>query len=102
MGPAGAVGTVAPADSAGANVPQRGSARVSETDPQAAGLCASCRHVRVVATPRSQFLLCERSRTDPTYARYPRLPMRECPGYEQAEPSAGAAGGDTPDDGEGN
>ena len=61
---------------------------MSEIDPQAAGLCASCRHVRVVATPRSQFLLCERSRTDPTYARYPRLPMRACAGHERREAGA--------------
>ncbi len=51
------------------------------------GLCAACRHVRVVRTPRSHFWLCERSRSDPRYARYPRLPVRTCPGYEPgAEP----------------
>ncbi len=62
---------------------------MSEIDPHSAGLCATCRHMRVVATPRSQFLLCERSRTDATYARYPRLPMRACPGFEAR--TAGAA-----------
>ena len=35
-----------------------------------------------MTTPRSEFLLCERSRTDSSYARYPRLPMLACPGYE--------------------
>lgn len=58
---------------------------MSLIDPKSAGLCASCRHVRVVATPRSQFLLCERSRTDPSYARYPRLPMLACAGFERRE-----------------
>ena len=67
---------------------------MSAIDPEAAGLCASCRHARVVATPRSQFLLCERSRTDPTYARYPRLPMRACPGHERGEPGAETGGED--------
>jgi hypothetical protein len=45
-------------------------------------LCPACRHVRRVTTPRSVFLLCERSRDDPRYERYPRQPVRECPGYE--------------------
>ncbi len=48
-----------------------------------AGLCNTCRHQRVVVTTRgSRFSLCERSRSDPSYARYPRLPVRECPGHE--------------------
>ena len=75
---------------------------MSEIDAKAAGLCASCRHVRVVATPRSQFLLCEKSLTDPTYARYPRLPMHACPGYERAAPGASAGGADGPPQREGN
>jgi len=53
-----------------------------------AGLCDSCRHQRIVRTTRgSEFSLCERSRTDPDYPRYPRLPVVSCEGYEQrAEP----------------
>ena len=48
-----------------------------------AGLCNTCVHQRVVATARgSRFSLCERSRTDPRYARYPPLPIRGCPGHE--------------------
>ena len=48
-----------------------------------AGLCNTCVHQRVVSTTRgSRFSLCERSRSDPRYARYPRLPVQECPGYE--------------------
>ncbi len=51
-------------------------------DMKSAGLCADCRNARRVTTPRSEFLLCEKSRTDASYARYPRLPMLACPGYE--------------------
>ena len=59
-------------------------------DPEdpAVGLCARCRHARRVTTPRSVFWLCERSRTDASYARYPRLPMLRCPGFEPGTPGA--------------
>ncbi len=51
----------------------------------AAGLCDDCAHQRIVPTTRgSEFSLCERSRTDPAYPRYPRLPVTECAGYERA------------------
>jgi len=51
-----------------------------------AGLCASCRHQRVVRTTRgSSYSLCERSREDDRYPRYPRLPVVECPGHEPPE-----------------
>ena len=47
------------------------------------GLCESCRHQRVVRNTRgSSFSLCERSREDDRYPRYPRLPVSSCPGYE--------------------
>ena len=48
-----------------------------------AGLCADCRHARRIVSARgSVFLLCERSRTDPAYPKYPRLPVRACAGCE--------------------
>lgn len=50
--------------------------------PQHAGLCASCLHSRSVTTPRSRFVLCERSRADATFVRYPRLPVLACAGFE--------------------
>jgi len=54
-----------------------------------AGLCDSCRHQRVIANTRgSSFSLCERSRTDPAYPKYPRVPVRSCPGFEPAAPAA--------------
>jgi hypothetical protein len=34
-------------------------------------------------TRGSRFSLCERSKTDPAFPRYPRLPVLECRGYEE-------------------
>lgn len=50
------------------------------------GLCGHCRHSRLVETGRSVFYLCQRSFTDPSYKKYPPLPVRACPGHE--EPAA--------------
>jgi hypothetical protein len=50
----------------------------------ACGLCDGCAHQRLVPTTRgSVYSLCERSREDPAYPRYPRLPVLECAGYER-------------------
>lgn len=58
-------------------------------EPPAAGLCDTCRHQRVVRNTRgSVFSMCLRSREDPAYPRYPRLPVLECAGHE---PPPGAA-----------
>lgn len=47
------------------------------------GLCDSCRHQQLVPNTRgSVFSLCLRSREDPRYLRYPRVPVTSCPGYE--------------------
>ncbi|MBA3806861.1 MAG: hypothetical protein H0X28_00490 [Solirubrobacterales bacterium] len=54
-----------------------------------AGLCDSCSHQQLVRTTRgSSFSLCTRSREDPAYPRYPRLPVLSCPGHEDATPPA--------------
>ncbi len=51
-----------------------------------AGLCERCRHQRLVRNTRgSTFSLCERSREEPDFPRYPRLPVLNCPGFEQRE-----------------
>ncbi|MCP9488945.1 MAG: hypothetical protein M3469_02880 [Actinomycetota bacterium] len=51
-----------------------------------AGLCDTCVHQQVVRTTRgSSFSLCRRSREDPAYPRYPRVPVERCPGYEQSD-----------------
>lgn len=57
--------------------------------PQQVGLCGVCRHARAVVTTRSQFWLCEKSRLDATFERYPRLPVLACPGFERG--TAGSA-----------
>jgi len=54
-----------------------------------AGLCDRCTHQRLVPTTRgSEFSLCELSRTDPGFPRYPRLPVLECAGFEQRREAA--------------
>jgi hypothetical protein len=54
-----------------------------------AGLCDTCVHQRIVKTTRrSTFSLCERSRTDSAYPRYPRLPVTACVGHEPRGHSA--------------
>ncbi|HET9613940.1 MAG TPA: hypothetical protein VFP22_03925 [Candidatus Limnocylindrales bacterium] len=52
-----------------------------------AGLCAVCRHARTVTSGRgSRFVLCERSRTDARFERYPHLPVIRCVGFEADGP----------------
>ncbi|MBZ5600996.1 MAG: hypothetical protein LAO79_01680 [Acidobacteriia bacterium] len=46
------------------------------------GLCEHCTFCRIIRSDRgSVFYLCERSFTDPNYAKYPRLPVLSCPGF---------------------
>lgn len=66
----------------------RGNARMNAGEERI-GLCFTCVHARRVVTPRSTFWLCERSRTDPRYERYPRLPVVRCEGWTPA-PTQGA------------
>jgi hypothetical protein len=50
-----------------------------------AGLCDSCKHQKLVRTTRgSVFSMCERSKIDPSYPKYPRLPVKACAGYVSA------------------
>ena len=70
-------------------------------DSNRAGLCASCKHVRIIRSDRgSIFYLCRRSATDPSYAQYPRLPVLSCRGYEAQEKCAGAMNDKPTDDAE--
>jgi hypothetical protein len=49
------------------------------------GLCLECRHVRPVKTNRgSVFYRCGLAETDPSFLRYPPLPVRSCRGYVPA------------------
>jgi hypothetical protein len=49
-----------------------------------AGLCGRCRHGVWLHTPRSAFLRCALSDTDPRFPRYPRLPVLACAGFRDA------------------
>ncbi len=49
-----------------------------------AGLCAHCIHQKVIRNTRgSTFSLCERSKADPRFPKYPRLPVVRCAGFEE-------------------
>jgi hypothetical protein len=48
------------------------------------GLCARCSMGRVQRSARgSRFWRCGRADSDPTYRRYPPLPVLRCPGFEE-------------------
>ena len=48
-----------------------------------AGLCDSCRHQKLIRSGRgSVFSMCLRSRSDPAYPKYPRIPVGACAGHE--------------------
>ncbi len=48
-----------------------------------AGLCATCLHAQENRNDRgSVFLYCRKSERDPAFAKYPRLPVLRCAGYE--------------------
>jgi hypothetical protein len=52
----------------------------------AAGLCASCRFAEVITSSKaSTFFRCRLSDIDPSYRRYPVLPVLACRGYQRAE-----------------
>jgi hypothetical protein len=51
--------------------------------PPHLGLCADCRHAESVASKRSTFLRCRLADTDERFARYPRLPVLACDGYQR-------------------
>jgi hypothetical protein len=65
-------------------------------DRLSAGLCATCRHQKVIRNTRgSAFSMCLRARTDPAYPKYPRLPVLACAGHEPVRPGD-APGGRAP------
>ena len=46
------------------------------------GLCADCLHARLIESSKgSQFLLCQLAQSDPSFSKYPRLPVLACAGY---------------------
>jgi len=63
--------------------------REREQERTQAGLCADCRHSRKMTSDRGAvFWLCELSKVDAGFAKYPQLPMRACAGYESVEKEA--------------
>lgn len=49
---------------------------------ETAGLCLDCTNARRLESRRgSVFILCELSRNDLRFAKYPRLPVLACAGY---------------------
>lgn len=51
--------------------------------PPNPGLCATCTHLRRIESDRgSQFFLCQLALTDPTFRKYPRIPVLQCDGHQ--------------------
>lgn len=63
-------------------------------DPEeVAGLCASCRHAQAIEGERSTFWRCSRHESEPErFPRFPELPVRRCPGYEEGDPDVARRG----------
>jgi hypothetical protein len=54
----------------------------SENERNRIGLCLDCHHAKRVESARgSEFYFCGLSTTDPTFPKYPRLPILTCSGY---------------------
>lgn len=49
--------------------------------PDPVGLCRDCHHARQVPAPKATYWLCGLAAEDPTFPRYPRLPVRACRGF---------------------
>lgn len=60
--------------------------RLVATLPVPPGLCATCEHLRILASRRSVFVRCGLAEADPRFARYPALPVVRCGGYRVAVP----------------
>lgn len=51
-----------------------------------AGLCDHCRYQKVIRNTRgSSFSMCERSKTDDRFLKYPPIPVAACPGFERRD-----------------
>ncbi|MFL6234339.1 MAG: hypothetical protein ACJ76N_14495 [Thermoanaerobaculia bacterium] len=47
------------------------------------GLCATCEHLRLLASRRSVFVRCGLAAADPRFPKYPPLPVVACEGYQR-------------------
>ena len=53
------------------------------------GLCSTCRFAAVQRSRRGgAFWRCRRAETEPTFSRYPPLPVARCAGFARGEPEA--------------
>ena len=54
--------------------------------PPPEGLCATCAHARRVENDRgSVFIRCAYAAVDPSFPKYPRLPMLACIAYQSVQ-----------------
>jgi hypothetical protein len=61
-----------------------------QVEDEAVGLCADCAHVQIVVSARgSRFYLCRMSFVDPSFPRYPPLPVIACRGFTPTVPETG-------------
>ncbi len=63
-----------------------GESTASEMTSWKLGLCANCVHARQITSDKgSTFLQCNLSFSDPRFAKYPRLPVMACSGWEKKD-----------------
>ena len=63
-----------------------GRMQTNAEDRLRAGLCSCCVHVKVITSDRgSRFYQCLRGLADPSFRKYPVLPVLHCRGYEDPE-----------------
>lgn len=58
--------------------PEKRVERDNHVDP---GLCFDCAYSRRIEAKAQNYYLCERSFSDPSFRKYPRLPVLRCTGY---------------------
>jgi hypothetical protein len=75
--------------------------KVSPVLPVEPGLCSLCRHALIKGTNRgTAYLRCTRASWDDSLAKYPRLPVIGCVGFEPPDgEGAGEDGGADPESG---
>ena len=60
--------------------------QMDQPDQHSNSLCNSCSHVReVVSGTGSRFLLCQLSKEDRSYPKYPPQPVLRCDGFKEAD-----------------
>ncbi len=64
-----------------------------QRDPKV-GFCSICnRASTLIGAEGNTFWRCDRSDSDPTFRRYPTLPVEDCGGFEPGPPKANAQPG---------